>query len=190
MIPTPTGGKGSNHRGEGLFPANFVTKNLDAEPEDALKDDKRRRSVQFNDEVEVKTVENSDLPQGPVEIDGEKIQRVLDMLNDADPANGDSDPPDMTALEEQANMMGPLIDAELEGVDRRLAQLTRLSTELVDALNLYHQLMRELPAGPAVMPGMPGMYNMGYNPSMPYQQPQIVPPEHMSHQVRNLFIDD
>jgi hypothetical protein len=30
--------------------------------------------------------------------------------------------------------MGPLIDAELERVDRRHAQLTRLSTELVDAL--------------------------------------------------------
>ena len=39
--------------------------------------------------------------------------------------------------------MGPLIDAELEAVDRRHAQLTRLSTELVDALNLYHQLMHE-----------------------------------------------
>ena len=39
--------------------------------------------------------------------------------------------------------MGPMIDAELEAVDRRHAQLTRLSTELVDALNLYHQLMHE-----------------------------------------------
>ena len=75
--------------------------------------------------------------------------------------------------------MGPLIDTELELVDRRYfhsrnnlycssrvsvylpspgkecpkfisvyvyyrhAQLTRISTELVDALNLYHQLMHE-----------------------------------------------
>ena len=48
-----------------------------------------------------------------------------------------------------------MIDTELEQVDRRLAQLTRLSTELVDALNLYHQLMRDLPAGavPAPVPG-------------------------------------
>ena len=36
-----------------------------------------------------------------------------------------------------------MIDTELEAVDRRHAQLTRLSTELVDALNLYHQLMHE-----------------------------------------------
>jgi hypothetical protein len=45
--------------------------------------------------------------------------------------------------EDQVYRMGPLIDAELEAVDRRHAQLTRLSTELVDALNLYHQLMHE-----------------------------------------------
>ena len=41
--------------------------------------------------------------------------------------------------------MGPLIDAELERVDRRHAQLTRLSTELVDALNLYHQVFTASP---------------------------------------------
>lgn len=39
--------------------------------------------------------------------------------------------------------MGPLIDAELEKVDRKHAQLTQLSSNLVDALNLYHTLMRE-----------------------------------------------
>ena len=48
--------------------------------------------------------------------------------------------------------MGPLIDAELEAVDRRHAQLTRLSTELVDALNLYHQLMHENIQGGYGMP--------------------------------------
>ena len=56
--------------------------------------------------------------------------------------------------------MGPLIDAELEAVDRRHAQLTRLSTELVDALNLYHQLMHENIQGGYGMP-MPngGIYS-------------------------------
>lgn len=41
--------------------------------------------------------------------------------------------------------MGPLIDAELERVDKKNAQLTQLSTELVNALGLYHHLMREQP---------------------------------------------
>lgn len=49
--------------------------------------------------------------------------------------------------------MGPLIDSELERVDRKHAQLTQVSSGLVEALNLYHMLMREpyhtqKPAGP------------------------------------------
>lgn len=43
----------------------------------------------------------------------------------------------------EVNHMGPLIDAELEKVDRKHAQLTQLSTDLVEALGLYHSLMRE-----------------------------------------------
>lgn len=39
--------------------------------------------------------------------------------------------------------MGPLIDSELERVDQKHAQLTQLSSDLVEALSLYHMLMRE-----------------------------------------------
>ena len=110
--------------------------------------------------------------------------------------------------------MGPLIDAELERTDRRHAQLTRLSHELVrleflsknasffgatyqifpsqvDALSLYHNLMREAPApqyygafpGPVPPPGSvggppPGQPMGGYMP-MPGQGPP--PPQHMGH---------
>merc|ERR1712013_420455 len=84
---------------------------------------------------------------------------------------GEADPPDLPRLEEQVGSMGPLIDAELERVDRRHAQLTRLTHELVDALSLYHTLMREMPGMPAMGPGMspyPGMYP-GYGAGMQVQ---------------------
>ena len=72
--------------------------------------------------------------------------------------------------EDQVYRMGPLIDAELEAVDRRHAQLTRLSTELVDALNLYHQLMHENIQGGYGMPMPNGgkfiSINLHYGPSM------------------------
>lgn len=51
----------------------------------------------------------------------------------------------MCYLTEQVTAMGPLIDAALEKVDKRHAQLTQLSSDLVEALNMYHTLMREPP---------------------------------------------
>lgn len=49
----------------------------------------------------------------------------------------------MYLLEAQVNQMLPLIDAELERVDRNHAKLTQLSSNLVDAINMYHTLMRD-----------------------------------------------
>lgn len=121
----------------------------------------------FNEEVEVKEVEQVTFPAQET-IDQNKIDQLLAMLHDADPTTGEADPPDLPRLEEQVGSMGPLIDAELERVDRRHAQLTRLSHELVDALSLYHTLMREMPSMPSMAPGMPpypGMYP-GYGPGM------------------------
>lgn len=183
--------KGSNHRGEGLFPANFVSTDLKAENEQAKEEKQgRRRSVQFNDEVEVKTVarEEDAAASGPMRIDEAQIDRVLAMLHDADPTTDENDPNELPALETRANSMGPMIDTELETVDRRLAQLTRLSTELVDALNLYHQLMREAPppqmtSSPMQQPyysmppmSMPPAHSMGMQSGPQFQpQPQFAP---------------
>jgi signal transducing adaptor molecule len=69
----------------------------------------------------------------------------------------------MFYLSEQVNAMGPLIDQELERVDRKHAQLTQLSSDLVEALNLYHTLMRE-PVAPQSFHTMPKQVNYGYPP--------------------------
>lgn len=58
--------------------------------------------------------------------------------------------------------MGPLIDAELERVDRKHAQLTQLSADLVEALGLYHTLMRE--------PQLPAINKLGYESPYGYAQ--------------------
>ncbi|CAL7939952.1 unnamed protein product [Xylocopa violacea] len=158
----PNWWKGSNQTGEGLFPSNFVTADLSMEPEQFTK-------------VEVKTVKRE--PEViEVEIDERKMDRLLHLLHEADPQCDTSDPQEMLDLEEQVTAMGPLIDAALEKVDRRHAQLTQLSSDLVDALNLYHTLMRE-PAPPTpsnyTLPKIPPHIN-------PYQfQNQGPPPPHI-----------
>ncbi|CAL1543766.1 unnamed protein product [Lymnaea stagnalis] len=138
----PNWWKGSNHRGEGLFPANFVTADLTAEPEPDVKVEKK--SVQFSDQVEVKTLS---LPPGEEEIDESKIDEVLTLIQNADPT-GDINPDSqhMLMLEEQCKAMGPLIDAELEKIDRKHATLVELNKKVMDALQMYHNLMKETPA--------------------------------------------
>nr|CAH7747173.1 unnamed protein product [Callosobruchus chinensis] len=140
--------KGSNHRGEGLFPANFVTADLSVELYE-----KAKKMVQFKESTDVKLLEEK--PE-TMEISEDKIDRLLHLLHEADPTNPENDTIEMLNLEREVNAMGPLIDSELERVDRKHAQLTQLSADLVEALSLYHALMREpqLPVSNKVAFGM------------------------------------
>ncbi|RWS21996.1 signal transducing adapter molecule 1-like protein, partial [Leptotrombidium deliense] len=131
--------KGSNHNGEGLFPANFVTTDLTAEPEPIYKPPEKK-SVQFNDDVKVNVLERE---TEPVEIDQEKIDRLLHLMHESDPTGETGDGEELVQLEEQCMQMAPLIDQELEKIDRKQAGLTAANQQLMDALNLYHSLMKE-----------------------------------------------
>ncbi|XP_055636421.1 signal transducing adapter molecule 2 [Toxorhynchites rutilus septentrionalis] len=169
----PNWWKGQNQRGEGLFPSNFVTSDLSAEPEDSASSSggKSKKNVQFSDDHKKDDEKAADEAQ-VAEINEEKIDRLLHLLHEADPEDPSTDTDEMLQLEQLVNQMGPLIDTELERVDRKHAQLTQLSGDLVDAINLYHTLMREpdrsMMAGPSgygmqgfpPQPHMPGMYNM------------------------------
>lgn len=71
---------GYNDRGEGLFPSNFVTADLNAEVESDRYESKTKKSVQFSDN------ERKEEPrQETIEIDESKIDRLLHLLHEANP---------------------------------------------------------------------------------------------------------
>lgn len=151
--------KGYNKRGEGLFPANFVSADLSVEPE-SVSVEKAKKSVQFSDEIK------KEMKDEVVEINELKIDRLLHLLHEANPEDPSQDSDEMLQLESQVNQMLPLIDTELERVDRKHAQLTQLSSDLVEAMNLYHTLMREPDRSVNPYMNYPNSHSMYGNPAM------------------------
>lgn len=194
--------RGQNHRGEGFFPSNFVSADLSAEPENLTKDKNSvstKKTVLFAEDQQKQE-------QQPIEVNEDSIDRLLFLLHEADPSDPSQDSEEMLRLEHVVNQMAPLIDSELERVDRKHAQLTQLSSDLIDTINLYHSLMRdsEMAPGPGYMQGgfqgQQGMY--GGPQSMPsagmYQNnhyrmaggnmpPNMIPPGMMGPQGRMEF---
>ncbi|RVE43552.1 hypothetical protein evm_011779 [Chilo suppressalis] len=171
----PNWWKGYNDRGEGLFPANFVTSDL-SEPR--IEAETGTRSVKFADAGPPAAPE----PEEVVTIDEATMDAALALLHEADPeANGEAareTDAALARLESRVHSMGPLVDAALERADRRHARLTQLSADLVDALNLYHSLMREAlkppPQQPYPVAGFP-------HPSMGPPGPGPMPGPHAPH---------
>lgn len=163
--------KGYNQRGEGLFPSNFVTADLSIDPErlDINQQHKMKENTQFEEdskELQQKTeAAAAAAATQRIDIDEQKIDRLLHLLNEANPEDPSQDTEEMLRLEQEVHQMGPLIDAELERVDRKHAQLSQLSSDLVDAINLYHSLMRDdrnaLGSPYGMTGGMPGMAMAG-----------------------------
>uniref|UniRef100_A0A8C4R046 Signal transducing adaptor molecule (SH3 domain and ITAM motif) 1 n=1 Tax=Eptatretus burgeri TaxID=7764 RepID=A0A8C4R046_EPTBU len=145
--------EGQTFRGTGLFPANFVTADLAADPAPVVKAEKK--SVQFSDEVETIKPE----PQLP-SIDEGKIDQVLQLLQSADPTDGQPDDPNLLMLEEACQQMGPLIDQKLEEIDRRHSELSDLNLKVMEAMDLYNRLMNEAPAYGAY--GKPQQYYVSH----------------------------
>nr|XP_014099366.2 signal transducing adapter molecule 1 isoform X1 [Bactrocera oleae] len=176
----PNWWKGYNQRGEGLFPSNFVTADLSVDPErlDINQQNKTKKSVQFEDDAKALQLKTeaaaAAVAEQRIEIDEEKIDRLLHLLHEANPEDPSQDSEEMLRLEQEVHQMGPLIDTELERVDRKHAQLTQLSSDLVDAINLYHSLMRDdhmtLAGGPQAAGYMGGMPPItGALPGLAYQ---------------------
>lgn len=75
--------------------------------------------------------------------------------------------------------MNPLIDSALEKVDKQHAQLTQLSSDAVDALNLYHMLMRQSTVSSYnTLPKIPSQQVSSQQIPYPYPSvPQQLPPQ-------------
>lgn len=134
--------KGINNGVEGLFPANFVTKNLQQPVETAQTSASNMNKVS-NESNQAKERQDEVLREQVV-IDEQLIDRCLAMLQNADPTGElEPDSNEMLTLEDTCYAMGPLIDHELEKVDRKHMQLEELNKNLREAMDLYHRLMEE-----------------------------------------------
>ncbi|XP_034365858.1 signal transducing adapter molecule 1 isoform X1 [Arvicanthis niloticus] len=192
----PNWWKGETHQGMGLFPSNFVTADLTAEPE-MIKTEKK--TVQFSDDVQIETIEPE--PE-PAFIDEDKMDQLLQMLQSTDPSDNQPDLPELLHLEAMCHQMGPLIDEKLEDIDRKHSELSELNVKVMEALSLYTKLMNEDPmysmyaklqnpqyyvqssavSGAQVYPGpaQSGTYLVAGSAQMTHLQSYSLPPEQLS----------
>nr|XP_058153887.1 signal transducing adapter molecule 1 isoform X4 [Dasypus novemcinctus] len=191
----PNWWKGETHQGLGLFPSNFVTADLTAEPE-MIKTEKK--TVQFSDNIQVETLEPE--PE-PAFIDEDKMDQLLQMLQSTDPSDDQPELPELLHLEAMCHQMGPLIDERLEDIDRKHSELSELNVKVMEALSLYTKLMNEDPVysmyaklqspqyyvqapgvpGSQVYAGPPpsGAYLVAGNAQMSHLQSYSLPPEQL-----------
>lgn len=178
----PNWWKGHNERGEGLFPANFVTSETESAPageREAAKGAGGAGGVGGAAGAE-------EAP--PSSIDEAAMDEALALLHEADPtgeagvggvggeAEGEGEAR-LAQLERRALAMGALVDLALERADRRHARLTLLSKELVEALNLYHSLMREphAPPPPHAPHPHPHPHPLAHKPQLPFAPHAFAP---------------
>ncbi|KAG7240338.1 hypothetical protein INR49_026909 [Caranx melampygus] len=171
----PNWWKGENHRGVGLFPSNFVTTNLNAEPETVISSVEKTATpeetsletkvepepvfidevlhflsgIHFQNPITSQSNHRSKPALSPLSPLCREDGRTLALLQNADPADPSPDSLELIQLEGACEQMNPLIDEKLEEIDRlrwRSTQsLSELNVKVLEALELYNKLMNEAP---------------------------------------------
>ncbi|OZC10914.1 hypothetical protein X798_02058 [Onchocerca flexuosa] len=118
--------KGRSHRGEGLFPASFVTSNLLSQENEPLAKEKA-----LSQAVSV------------ARIDKTVLEECLRVLEDCDPTGERPDPPELADLEQQSLAQAPLIDARLAEIDRQHNALAQVDIAIRDVLSMYDQAVQQ-----------------------------------------------
>jgi signal transducing adaptor molecule len=124
----PNWWEGSLNGHSGLFPANFVTK----EVSQAAKSEGQTKS-------QSKKSENRKIV---ISVDEALLAKTLDAVESADPTLLE-DAPEMLDNEDRCSKMGAIIDARLSDMDKEQLELTQLNQKLLQCLQLYDSLMQQ-----------------------------------------------
>ena len=143
--------KGRTPSSSGMFPANFVTKQLDLPPEP--------QPVAQPQPVKV------------TEVNPQQIDLLLEMLRKADATvTNEEEDKFIAELEESIAQQKPLVEAEYNKLKTRHEELESINDDMSRVVGLFHKLLKEAPPVQPVQAPQPIRYS--YQPV----QPQPVPP--------------
>lgn len=118
--------RGHSTGGNGLFPASFVTADLNPV-----------------EEPKSKPVEPE--PEQPrVQIDESILMKGIQLLEECDPTGETTDPPELTYFEQMSMAQAPLIDQKLAQIDRQHNMLAQIDINIRDVLAAYDNAVQQV----------------------------------------------